>query len=143
MPIDSRPHEHHTDQDRPGEDGHGLRVARDDLRASPLLIALAFGGLWGALGYAILWEGVPFEVHRPFVQSARGTIVLLPARAVLWAIHAAEGVAGRPFELSSTHGWIGVTAAALGAAAAGASWVIGRRIVRRAGALRRRRQPSL
>lgn len=143
MPIEPGPHEHHAARDRPGEVGHGLRAARDELRAPPLLIALALGALWGALGYAILWEGVPFEVHRPFVQSARGTILLLPARSVLWAIHAAEGVAGRPFELSSTHGWIGATAAALGAAAVGASWVVGRRIVRRVGAVRRRRQPSL
>ena len=86
------------------------------MRGRGPLIASAAGAVWGLAGYALLWGSTPIVVHRPFVVSAVGTIVLLPVRAVLAAIHFLEGRAGRPFELSTSHGWIGLAAAATGAA---------------------------
>ena len=97
---------------------------RDDAPAgiSPLGVAFGAGLVWGLLGYSILWEGTPFVVQRPFVQSVLGTIVLLPIRTVLWAIHLAERVAGRPFDFSQNHWWIGVLAGAVGAAIGVGVW---------------------
>jgi hypothetical protein len=86
-------------------------------RPSATAIAAATGAVWGLLGYSILWEGAPFSVQRPFVQSVGGTIVLLPVRAVLWSIHLMESVAGRSFDLSRNHWWIGGLAGAVGAVA--------------------------
>ena len=85
-------------------------------RVSPLAVGTTIGLVWGLLGYAILWEGEPFAVDRPFVESPGGTIALLPIRVVLWAIHVAEDLACRTFELSANHWWIGVAAGAVGAA---------------------------
>ena len=104
--------------------GHGLR---EDAPPGPSVIGVAFGlGVaWGVLGYAILWEGVPWSVDRPFVQSVVGTVVLLPVRAVLWAIRRAEVIAGRTFDLSQNHWWIALAAAAIGAAiVVAATWLV-------------------
>jgi hypothetical protein len=94
-------------------------------------LSFGIGAVWGLLGYSILWEGTPVQVDRPFVQSVAGTLVLLPVRTVLWAIRLAEDVAGRPFDLSSTHWWIAPAAGAVGAVAlAGLAWAV-RAVVRR------------
>lgn len=76
------------------------------------------GALWGLGGYLALWGYTPFTVHRSFVVSVLGTIVLLPIRVVLWGIRLVEGWAGRPFEFASRNAWIGLAAAAAGAAIA-------------------------
>ena len=65
------------------------------------------GALWGLAGYGVLWEGAPVTVSRPFVESAIGTLALLPSRVVIWAILATERLAGRPFDLADSHAWIG------------------------------------
>jgi len=100
-------------------------------RVSIVTVAAALGSVWGLLCYSILWEGEPVEVQRPFVESAVGTIALLPVRIVLWAIHLAEEIAGRTFELSANHRWIAVVAAFVGAALAGAVALGGRALARR------------
>ena len=105
-------------------------------RISPITVAAALGSVWGLVGYSILWEGAPVEVQRPFVESLVGTVALLPVRIVLWGIHVAEAIAGRPFELSANHRWIGVAAALVGALVAGVAAFAARSTVRR---LRRRR----
>ena len=107
---------------------------RDDAPASvsPLGLAFGVGLVWGLLGYSILWEGTPFVVQRPFVQSILGTIALLPICTVLWAIHLAEQLAGRPFDLSQNHWWIGVLAGAVGAAFGVGVWWGVRAVRRRA-----------
>ena len=73
------------------------------------------GALWGLAGYGVLWEGAPVTVSRPFVESAPGTLALLPSRVVIWAILAAERIAGRSFDLADAHAWIAPAAAAVGA----------------------------
>jgi hypothetical protein len=83
-------------------------------RMSPAAVAAGLGALWGAFSYSVLWNGTPFAVDRPFVESARGTVVLLPSRLVLWTIHAAETIAGRTFELADST-WV----FAIGSAVAG------------------------
>ena len=85
-------------------------------RVSLLTAAAALGSVWGLLCYSVLWEGEPVQVQRPFVESVVGTIALLPVRVVLWAIHLAEDLAGRTFELAENHWWIGLAAAVVGAA---------------------------
>jgi hypothetical protein len=104
--------------DRSGRAAPRGRGPRDEAppRLSLLGVAAGLGALWGLLGYSILWDGVPVTVDRPFVQSVGGTLLLLPVRAVLWGIHLAEDVAGRSFDLSRTHWWIALAAAAIGAA---------------------------
>ena len=100
----------------PATGGHGLR---DDYpRASGIGVAVGIGGLWGILCYSILWEGTPAEVDRRFVESALGTLVLLPARLVLWAIRWVELLLDRTFDFSSNHLWIAVATSAVGAALA-------------------------
>ncbi len=91
----------------------GLRDERP--RASPVRIGAAVGGLWGFLGYQVLWEGRPFSVDRSFVTSFVGWLALLPVRGILWAIHLAERIVGRSFDLSGSTVWIGALAAVLGA----------------------------
>jgi hypothetical protein len=91
-------------------------------------VAASIGTIWGLLGYTILWEGEPVAVQRPFVQSAVGTLALLPVRIVLWAIRLAETIAGRTFELSANHEWIALVAAAVGATVLVAVAVAVRRI---------------
>jgi hypothetical protein len=92
-------------------------VEQTRLRAGvpPLAVAGVAGGVWGLLGYALLWGHTPFFIHRPFVVSLPGTLLLLPVRIVLWGIHVVEGVAGHPFDFSRRNGWIGALAAAVGA----------------------------
>ena len=94
-------------------------------------VAFGLGALWGVLGYSILWEGAPVVVQRPFVQSVTGTLLLLPVRAVLWAIHLSEQVAGRSFDLSRNHWWIGLAAAATGSAILVACALLVRAVARR------------
>ncbi len=102
-------------------------------------LAFGAGAIWGLLGYAILWEGAPVTVDRPFVQSVPGTIALLPVRVVLWAIRGAEALAGRSFDLSRNHWWIALVAGAIGAAiAVTLTWAVraALRVVRRSSAAR-------
>jgi hypothetical protein len=95
-------------------------VERTGLEAPPRIratsVAAGAGLLWGAFSYSVLWDGIPFVVERPFVESVRGTLVLLPARIVLWGVHAAEQIAGRTFELSRSTWMLGVATAAAGLA---------------------------
>lgn len=81
-------------------------------------MAAAAGAVWGLAGYLALWGYTPFTVHRAFVVSVPGTIVLFPIRVVLWGIRAVEGWVGRPFEFASRNAWIGLAAGAAGAAVA-------------------------
>ncbi len=82
-----------------------------------LLVCAALGAVWGALAYDILWGNTSIVVTRRFVDSNRGLASLLPVRLVLFGIHLAEDhLAGRPFQLSTNHGWIGVASVAAGAA---------------------------
>ena len=83
-------------------------------RIEPAAVGAGLGVLWGAFCYSVLWNGTPFAVDRPFVESVVGTLLLLPARLVLWAIHAAESIAGRTFELAAST-WV----FAIGSAVAG------------------------
>lgn len=89
------------------------------------------GALWGLGGYAALWGLTPVVVHRSFVVSAAGTAALLPVRLVLWGIRGVEGLVGRPFELASRTEWIGLLAAAVGAALATSTFVLARGTMRR------------
>ena len=98
---------------------------------SPVGVAASAGLLWGLLGYAILWEGEPVTVQRPFVQSAAGTLALLPIRIVLWSIHLAESLAGRSFDLSSNHWWLGALAGAIGLGTTSAVFLLAGATVRR------------
>ncbi|HWC32961.1 MAG TPA: hypothetical protein VG709_07520 [Actinomycetota bacterium] len=86
----------------------------------------------------MLWGYTPIVVHRSFVVSTGGTLVLLPVRAVLFAIRLVEEhVAGRSFDLSRSHGWIGLVAAAVGAAVVAAISLLVRSTARAVGARRR------
>ena len=101
-----------------------------------LSIAAISGALWGLVGYALLWGHTPLVIHPTFVESSLGTLLLLPVRVVLWAIHWLERAAGGPFDFSENNWWIGLAAAAIGAAIAvgivwAASWT--RRVLRRSG----------
>ena len=84
-------------------------------RRRPLLIAASLGAAWGLLAYLVLWGFTPLIVQRAFVVSPLGTLLLLPARTVLWLIHWAESAAGRAFEFSNNHWWIGLAAGVVGA----------------------------
>jgi hypothetical protein len=85
-------------------------------RLGPTGVAAGVGLLWGAFSYSVLWEGTPFAVDRAFVVSVRGTLLLLPARIVLWGVHLAEELAARTFELSRSTWVLGVAAGAAGLA---------------------------
>jgi len=76
--------------------------------------AAVAGAIWGLGGYALLWGHTPIVIHRAFVESLPGTLLLLPVRLVLWAIHGLERAAGRPFDLVDNNWWIGVAAAVVG-----------------------------
>ncbi len=110
------------------EPGPGTRGLRDETppRLSTAGVATGLGAAWGLLGYAILWEGVPVGVDRPFVQSLGGTLALLPVRAVLWGIRRAEVLAGRTFDLSANHWWIAPAAGVIGAAIVAGVMVLAR-----------------
>jgi hypothetical protein len=111
-----------------GTEGRGLRDEYP--RASGLAASASAGALWGFLGYTVLWQGVPFGVNRRFVESVIGTLVLLPVRTVLWAVHVAEQIAGRPFAFADDNRWIGVAAALVGGAIAVLAFVAIRSAVR-------------
>ncbi len=66
----------------------------------------------------MLWGHTSIVVHRSFVVSPVGTLILLPVRLVLWGIRALERAAGGPFEFSSNNWWIGLAAGLVGAAIA-------------------------
>jgi hypothetical protein len=101
-------------------------------RTRPALIAATAGGAWGLLGYALLWGHTPVVVHRTFVVSVPGTILLFPARVVLWGIHVVEDLAAGPFDFSRNHAWIGVLSGVVGAAMVSATYLLTRSLLRRA-----------
>jgi hypothetical protein len=109
--------------------GSGLRDAHP--RVTGLGVATGIGGLWGLMGYTVLWQGSPFAVNRRFVGSNLGTLVLLPVRLVLWGIRAVESVTGRTFDLADANRWIAVVASALGALTAIALFLAARTVWRR------------
>jgi hypothetical protein len=117
----------------PPEEPRGLVLegAERPPRVSVVTVAAAVGSAWGLLCYSILWEGEPVGVQRAFVDSTLGLLALLPVRVVLWAIRLAEDVAGRTFELSANHWWIGVAAAVVGAVIVGVATFGGRALLRR------------
>jgi hypothetical protein len=85
------------------------------------------GAAWGYGGYALLWGATPIVVHRPFVLSLLGTLVLAPIRLVLAGIRVVEErVVHRTFDFSSNHEWIGVLAAVAGGALAVGLFLVGR-----------------
>ncbi|MGZ4113903.1 MAG: hypothetical protein ACXVQT_02350 [Actinomycetota bacterium] len=96
-------------------DGHpdGMSVERRP-RRNPAIAGAGAGLLWGAFCYSVLWEGTPFGVDRPFVESVLGTLLLLPGRLVLWAIRAAELLAGRTFQLADSTWIFGVASCVAG-----------------------------
>jgi hypothetical protein len=81
-----------------------------------LRVSAFAGAVWGLGGYALLWGHTPLVVHRPFVESVGGTLLLLPVRVVLWVIHGLERAAGAPFDFAANNWWIGLSAAVVGAA---------------------------
>lgn len=83
-------------------------------RMRPATIGAGAGLLWGAFCYSVLWEGTPFAVDLRFVESVGGTLLLLPARLVLWAVRTLELVTGRTFDLSASTWILGVATAAAG-----------------------------
>jgi hypothetical protein len=85
-------------------------------RPSGLAATVGIGAVWGFLGYTVLWQGVPFGVDRPFVESVVGTLVLFPVRTVLWGVHLGERFAGRSFDFADDNWWIGLAAALIGGA---------------------------
>ncbi|HZD79500.1 MAG TPA: hypothetical protein VE646_05630 [Actinomycetota bacterium] len=95
------------------ERGSGLR--EEVPRAGALGTATALGGLWGLLGYTVLWDGTPFATDRRFVESVLGTMALLPIRLVLWGIRAFELLTGRTYNFPDSNWWIGAVAGLLGA----------------------------
>ena len=99
-------------------------------RTSALLVAAGAGLIWGLAGYALLWGHTSIVIHRSFVVSPIGTILLLPVRVNLWAIHAAEDLAGGPFDLSGNDWLIGLAAAAVGAGIVVAAALLVRAIAR-------------
>jgi hypothetical protein len=96
-------------------------------------LAIGLGSAWGLFGYSVLWDGAPFAVNPPFVQSIPGTLILLPIRIALWIVHLFEAAAGRSFDFSGNHWWIGVLAGATGAGIALAASKGGRWLLRRRG----------
>jgi hypothetical protein len=104
---------------------------------SPILVAGALGAAWGFAGYVLLWGYTPIVIQRPFVLSAIGTVLLLPVRIVLWAIHGLERAAEHSFDFSANNWWIGVAAAAVGAILWGSAILIVRAVARRRRALSR------
>lgn len=96
-------------------DGLGGDASRVRIRASSVA---GIGAFWGLGCYGVLWEGVPVVVGRPFVESIVGTLVLLPARALLAAIHLGESLSGRTLLLGDDHAWLAPPVALIGAAIA-------------------------
>src|SRR5262249_12257278 len=106
---------------------------------SPVAVAAGLGAIWGAVAFAVLWGYTSIQVTRPFVESGAGLMTLLPVRIVLYAIHALETRAGRPFHLASNHEWIGFVSAVVGAVIVAAAFLAVRGTVRLA---RRRRRSA-
>jgi hypothetical protein len=97
------------------------------VRGRPLWVAALAGAVWGFAGYAVLWGETPIVVHRPFVVSLPGTLLLAPIRIVLVGIRLVEErVADRSFDFSSNHTWIGALAVLTGAALALGLYVVAR-----------------
>jgi hypothetical protein len=114
---------------RPSESTEGLRA--EVPRSSGAWVAAAVGAFWGLVSYSILWEAVPAQVDRAFVESQGGTLALLPSRIAIWVIALAESAAGHSFDLSKTFGWIAPLAGAIGGALTMAGYVTLRTIIRR------------
>jgi hypothetical protein len=114
---------------RPSESAEGLRAEAP--LGSGAWVAAAVGAFWGLASYSILWEAVPAQVDRAFVESQGGTLALLPSRIAIWAIALAESVAGHSFDLSKAFGWIAPLASAIGCGLTMAGYVTMRTIVRR------------
>jgi hypothetical protein len=93
-------------------------------RVHPLALAAGAGAVWGAVSFAVLWGYTSIQVTRPFVQSVPGLLTLLPVRTVIFAIHLLEERAGRSFDLSSNHEWIGFVSAAVGAFIVGGTFAL-------------------
>lgn len=105
-----------------------------------MALAASLGALWGLLGYVLLWGLTPVVVHRTFVVSFPGTVVLLPVRIVLAGIRLVEErLVGRPLQLAENNEWIGLLSAAVGAGIASIAF-LGIRAVARW--MRPQRQPS-
>lgn len=117
-----------------GGEGQGLRDEYP--RTSGVGIATGVGGLWGAMCYSVLWEGTPFEVDRAFVDGVLGTLVLLPARLVLWSIRWIELATDHTFDFSRNHLWIGLVTSAVGAVLTVSGFLLARAGVRRVRARR-------
>jgi hypothetical protein len=99
-------------------------------RLPPSVVATIFGGLWGLAGYALLWGHTPLVVHRTFVVSVPGTVVLLPVRIVLWGIRSVEAMAGGPFDFSRNNGWIGLLSALVGGGLVLLGYLASRAVIR-------------
>jgi hypothetical protein len=81
-----------------------------------LIISSVAGALWGAISYVVLWGHTPIVITLRFAQSLPGIVLLLPAKAVLFTIGLVERqVAGRSFDFSRNHEWIGLAATVVGA----------------------------
>ncbi len=111
------------------EPRHGLRDEYP--RVSGALVAVGLGALWGAICYSVLWDGTPVVVDRAFVESALGTLALLPARLVLWAIRGLELALDRTFDFADNHVWIGFVSSAIGALLALVVYLLVRSLLRR------------
>lgn len=109
-----------------------MEEARIRTKVPLLAVAGGAGAAWGLLGYALLWGHTPLVVHRTFVVSVPGTLLLLPVRIVLWGIHAVERAAGHPFDFSRRNGWIGALAAVVGIGLVVTVTVVVRSALRRA-----------
>jgi hypothetical protein len=97
-----------------------------------VVVALVLGGVWGLTGYLLLWGHTPLVVYPAFVASPGGTLLLLPVRVVLVAIRLVEEqVVAHRFEFAANNAWIGLAAAAVGAAVALIAFVLVREVVRR------------
>jgi hypothetical protein len=106
------------------------------------LIAAVIGFVWGLAGYAVLWGHTAIVVHRSFVVSPVGTILLAPVRLVLWGIQAVERAAGGPFDFSGNNWWIGAVSALAGAAMAAVVALGVRGVVRAVRGSGRKRVPE-